>query len=336
MSFSWHSQQLQQLLASKGTLPHALLLHGPRGIGKLAFARALSQALLCEAPHADGAACGRCSACVWFESGSHPDFRQVEPASEQPDEEEEGGRKETKKSLWIRIEQIRALAGFVNMSSHRGTVKIILIHPAEALYHNAANALLKSLEEPPPRTYFLLVAHRPHQLLPTIKSRCQQVTLRAPAAAEAAAWLKEQGVRDAELAYAHMGGSPLLAAELNGTEYWGARAAFLRQLTARDLDILAAAEAVSSCPIPHVIAWLQKWSYDLVHYQALGRVRYNPDHQEAIARAANSANAVAALRFHREMVQLQSVAQHPLNPRLFTEHVLLGYRDLFHGEASTT
>src|SRR5688500_8189115 len=292
-AFNWHGQMFSRLMAAKGSLPHALLLHGPRGTGKLIFARALAQALLCENPSPAALACERCSACVWFEAGTHPDYRQVEPATAEGEDGEEGEKKAA-----IAVDQIRVLPDFINVSSHRGGPKVIVVHPADALNVNAANALLKSLEEPPPRTYFLLVANRPHQLLPTIKSRSQQVPLPAPDAAVAAAWLAEQGVRDPALALAHVGDAPLLALELNETEYWGARAAFLRQLTAPDIDVLAAGEAVLDIPIPHVVAWLQKWSYDIVHYATLGRVRYNPDHHEAIARAAAATQPLAALRFH--------------------------------------
>ena len=115
---------------------------------------------------------------------------------------------------------------------------------------NAANALLKSLEEPPPATHFLLVAHRPQQLLPTIMSRCQRIGLRVPDAETAGAWLAGQGVRQAELALAHTGNAPLAALELEGTEYWGARAAFLRHIAAPSFDVLVAAEAAQGCRSP--------------------------------------------------------------------------------------
>lgn len=323
--FDWHRSEFERLTAGKTQLPHALLLRGRRGIGKFVFARALAQALLCEAPGASGDACGKCSACVWFESGSHPDYRQIQPAS---DDDAKEGEEGAKKATAISVDQIRALADLLNISSHRGGPKVVVIHPAETLNVNAANALLKSLEEPSPRTYFMLVTHRPHQLLPTIKSRCQQLALRGPDPATAVAWLAAQGVREPELALAHTGDAPLLAVELSDTEYWGARTAFLRQLAVQELDVLAAAEAVRDFPVPHVIAWLQKWSYDMAHYRTLGRVRYNPDYADAIGVAARQADPLAALRFHREMVKLQPIAQHPLNARLFIEHLLLAYRDL--------
>ena len=319
----WHSAHLSRVLAMKSSLPHALLLSGPRGIGKLAFARALSQALLCETPASEGSACGTCSACLWFDTGTHPDYRQVEPALVESETEE------VAKKTTISVEQVRALADFVNISSHRGGAKVIAIEPAEALNLNAANALLKSLEEPPPGTFFLLVSHRPHQLLPTIRSRCQSILLRAPDRAVSAAWLAQQGVKNAEVALAHMGNAPLLATELNETGYWGARTAFLNQLARPELDVFAAAQAAEGSPIAHVLAWLQKWSYDIAQHRAVGRVRYNPDYEKAIARAASAAKPLAVLRFHRAMVKEQRNAQHPLNARLFVEDVLLKYRDLF-------
>ena len=334
---SWHEREFAALFSARAVLPHALLLHGPRGIGKLAFARALAQALLCEAPETEGA-CGRCTGCTWFEADGHPDYRQVEPDAAGADDDGDGEADDErpaskkKKSTVIKVDQIRATTDYINISSHRGGPKVIVVHPAEALHVSAANALLKSLEEPPPRTHFLLVSHRPHQLLPTIRSRCRQVALHAPDEKAATAWLAAHGMRDPGLALAHMG-APLLALELNGAEYWGARAAFMRQITARDIDVLAAADAIGDCPIPDVIAWLQKWSYDLVHFRATGRVRYNPDQQDAIARVAAAADPLAMLRFHREMVQLQLVAQHPLNPRLFVEQLLLDYRNVVEPEA---
>ena len=323
--FDWHKTEFERLLTAKAALAQGLLFCGPLGTGKLAFARALAQALLCETPVEGGRACGTCSACAWFASGSHPDYRQIEPpAASTAGEAEEVERKSTT----IGVDQIRALAAFLNISSHRGGSRVVVIHPAEILNANAANALLKSLEEPPPRTHFLLVTHRPHQVLATIKSRCSQIALRVPETSAAAAWLKSQGVREPAVALAHAGGAPLLALELGAGEYWGTRAAFLRHITARDFDALTAAEAARDYPIPHVVALLQKWSYDLAYCATLGRARYNPDYRDDIVQAASRLDPLATLRFHREMVKLQRIAHHPLNPRLFVEQLLLAYRDL--------
>jgi DNA polymerase-3 subunit delta' len=325
----WHQADFEKLVEARARLPHALLLHGSRGIGKRDFARALAHALLCEGPAAGAHPCGSCAACAWFESGTHPDYREVEPIEEEEREGEEGEKpKKGKKSTVIKIEQVRDLTAFVNVASHRGGQKVVVIHPCEALNPNAANALLKSLEEPPPRTQFVLVSHRPHQLLATIKSRCSQLALRAPDSATAAAWLSARGMPDPALALAHTADAPLLAVELDESDYWGARAAFLRHLTARELDVLSASEAARDFPIPHVVSWLQKWAYDIVHYRVLGTVRYNPDQREAIARVASVVEPLAAMRFYREMVRQQRIAQHPLNARLFIEYLLLEYRDL--------
>src|SRR5688500_19885465 len=93
----WHRIEFDALVAARRTLPHALLVQGQRGIGKLEFARALAQAMLCETPTQENGACGACAACAWFEAGAHPDYRQIEPSATADDDEEEEGEKPTKK-----------------------------------------------------------------------------------------------------------------------------------------------------------------------------------------------------------------------------------------------
>jgi DNA polymerase-3 subunit delta' len=322
----WHKALLDRLLKDRGRLAHAFLIHGPEGVGKVAFAEAAAQALLCERPGAAGAACGACPGCTWFAQGSHPDFRRLEPA--QADESDEAGEgREKKASVQIDVAQVRALADFINLSSHRGGARVIAVHPAEALNPSAANALLKNLEEPPPQTYFLLVTHRWHYLLPTIRSRCRLVSLALPDAAAALAWLTEQGAAAPGLALAHAGGAPLLAARFDD-EYWAVRKRLLELLAARAFDPLAAAEELRDVAPARVTALLQKWSYDLVLQQAAGRVRYNPDRADALAALATRLDTVETARFHRRMVQLQRVVRHPLNARLFLESVLIDCAEL--------
>lgn len=326
MNLPWHQAHLERLREEGARLPHALLVRGPAGIGKLEFAQTLAKALLCERSDQQALACGRCSACGWVEQRSHPDLRLLEPESLLDREEEEGGEKK-KASVQISVDQVRALSEFVSLSSHRGRAKVVVIHPAEALNPSAGNALLKSLEEPPPATYFLLVSHRWHQLLATIKSRCRQVALTLPDREAARTWLVEQGVSDPDLALSQAGGAPVLAARL-GADYWEQRARLVAAIASADFDPLRASEELRDLSLPDVVKWLQQWSYDMVLQRHVRTTRYNPDSAEAIERAARRAAPLDTLRFHREMLGWQRVVSHPLNPRLFLEQLLLDYAAL--------
>lgn len=328
----WHGTQFSEVLGRRDRLPHALLLHGRKGIGKLRFALALAHALLCEHPTPEGS-CGACASCAWLQSGVHPDFRRLEPAV---DSDSDDDTPRTKASTQIVIEQVRALSEFLFVSTHRGGWRPVIVHPAEALNPNAANALLKNLEEPPAHTLFILVSHRLHQLLPTIKSRCQLLPLPAPRRDQATAWLAEQGVEDAELAAAHTGHAPLLAMELQEQDYWAQRKRFLGHLAAPQIDVLTAAEQCNEAGIPALLEWLQKWTYDVASRQLTGTVRYNPDHEKTLSRVAAGCSPVRMLRFHRELVRMQRHAQHPLNVRLFLEQMLFAYAEVASPRAATT
>jgi len=168
-------------------LPPALLLAGPAGVGKFQFAEALAQAALCADRTASNEACGICHPCRLFLAGAHPDVRVLEASAT-----EESGAGETAAAAAppriIGVERIRELRDFIEMSSHLGGRKVVLINPAERLHISAANALLKTLEEPSQGTVFALVSARPQQLLPTLRSRCFRVDFRVPSNADALSW----------------------------------------------------------------------------------------------------------------------------------------------------
>jgi DNA polymerase-3 subunit delta' len=151
---------LRQALQSN-QMPHALLFIGSEGVGKGTTALALAQALNCENRQPDQDACGQCRSCRLFATGSHPDFWQISPE---------------KDSLQIKIEQIRELRRQVGFSPLAGNWRVVLLKPAETLNEAAANAFLKTLEEPPDGNLFILTAIGDRDLLPTIVSRCRRLS----------------------------------------------------------------------------------------------------------------------------------------------------------------
>ncbi|OFZ69369.1 MAG: DNA polymerase III subunit delta' [Betaproteobacteria bacterium RBG_16_58_11] len=330
MTYPWLVPLWQRLSAQPERLPHALLLEGPRGIGKRDFALAFAHALLCETPVQDGHACGQCVACHWLAQDSHPDFRLLEPLTAEEKGEEEGATAEEgppkRKKYEITIAQVRALADFVNLSSHRAGSRVVIIHPAEALNPAASNALLKTLEEPSPNTHFLLVSHQPHFLLPTIKSRSFSLSMPQPSPSQAAAWLKDQGIHEAELCLALAGGAPLLAREFADADYLKERRLFLSALQApKQLNWLALAEQGARADLAARIDWLQKWLYDLVSSRLARQVRYNVDFASGLQDLAARVNLSRVQQFARELAQIKRRLQHPLNPQLLLESVLLSY-----------
>ena len=201
----WSEENWRQLMRrrSRGTLPHALLLCGPQGLGKREFADAFADALLCQQAHDDGSACGACRACLLLAGGSHPD--RVRVGIELRDD----GKPRTE----ITVEQIRILSERLSLTAQFGGFQIASIDPADQMNHAASNALLKTLEEPTPATLIMLIADQPARLSATIRSRCQRVEFRVPPAAQALAWLGARGAdaRTAANTLAAAGGNPGLA-----------------------------------------------------------------------------------------------------------------------------
>ena len=304
-------------------------MHGPAGIGKVEFARALAAAVLCESPR-EAFACGTCPSCHWFSQGNHPDYREILPEAsaedEEPAAEAEAGRPEKAKSLVIKIDQIRAVGDFIALSTHRAGHRVLVLHPAEALQPASANALLKTLEEPPPHTLIVLVSDRPARLLPTILSRCRRVALHSPPRAPALAWLREQEVAHPEAALDAAGGAPLLARDLAAPEEAELRRRLVAELSKPGgADALQFAATVDRAHLERTIWWLQTWVHDLVRARLAGDVRHHGDHAAAVQARARGADVAALLELERELIEARRLAAHPLNPRLLTEHLLVAY-----------
>jgi DNA polymerase-3 subunit delta' len=304
-----------------------LLIHGRPGLGKTILARRFAQYVLCEGAQGE-APCGRCPSCVWFAQRNHPDFRAVEPEALAPLEEGEGERRSEKEpSRQIKIEQIRDLERVLAIGTHRQGLRVILIRPAEAMNWVTSNALLKNLEEPPPGTLFLLVSSAPERLLPTVRSRCQAIAVAAASDTDALGWLKEQGVREPAEALAYASHAPLAALESESDRV--ARDAFIGRLTAGEIAPLELTESCQGIAPGTVLGWLQRWTFDLALARFTGDVRYHLRQGPALQRLAAGVAPEPLLGFARSLAADLAVAEHPLNPRLFIESVLLRYAQLW-------
>jgi DNA polymerase III subunit delta' len=223
----WLAAQRDALLTQRG---HAWLLHGPSGLGQYDLALSLVQAWLCEAPGKEPshAACGQCPSCHMIATRAHtdlvvlmPETLMLEhgwPLSEKAQKEIDD--KARKPSREIRVDAMREAIEFAQLTSGRGRCKAVLVYPAERMNVATANALLKTLEEPNGDIKFALATEAAHQLLPTIRSRCQSFALRWPSSDEAVAWLRGHApaakLSDAELrtALAAAGGRPMDAMDV--------------------------------------------------------------------------------------------------------------------------
>lgn len=345
---AWHADRVDaaRRLLDRGA--HALLLHGPSGIGKLDFALDLAESMLCEKPGPGLVPCGQCAGCSLLAARTHPDLQIVRPEalveldpdralvpSAEADEDAsfqvsgtEPKSREAKASREIRIEQVRDLSDWAALTTHRGGSRVAVLEPAEAMNPHSANALLKLLEEPPERTLFLLVSHRVSETLPTIRSRCVLLPLAAPSPEAAIAWLGQQGVAEAARRLVEAGGAPLAALEPE-------RAALAGDLRERLLALLrkgpqlTAAEIISAIPkdvpVPGSVALFQRWAWDFLAFKLAGTLRYHPEDGNVFRRLSERWRLEGALEWIGELRSARASAEHPLNAKLAVEALLISY-----------
>ncbi|GAC1529465.1 MAG: DNA polymerase III subunit delta' [Ramlibacter sp.] len=322
----WLAAQARQLLAQRG---HAWLLHGPSGLGQYGLALDLARAWLCEHSGADGA-CGTCGSCHAIDVRTHADVAVLMPETVMlalgwplsQKAQEDIDDKKRKASREIRVEAMRDAIEFAQRTSGRGRGKVVLVYPAERMNTITANALLKTLEEPPGDVRFLLASEAAHQLLPTIRSRCLGHPMRWPAPHEALAWLAGEVVAaaDAPVLLRAAGGRPEEALALVQAGRDALQWSQLPKAIARG-DV----SALGDCTPAQAIDVLQKVCHDLLATRAGAQPRF---FAEADLPGGGGAGSLGV--WWRDLASEQRSAEHPFNAGLMLEALVARARTALH------
>jgi DNA polymerase-3 subunit delta' len=328
-------QQSIGLLQSAVTherLAHAYLFHGEEAIGKRLTAVRLAQALNCERPpEAESLdSCGECRSCQQIDARTHPDFFVIEPDPEQTTQQ-------------IKIEQVREIEHQIMYRPLIGERKICLIDDADRMTIGAANALLKTLEEPPAHSLFLVISSRPSALPATIRSRCQALRFTTPARTQVEAALilkREISPADARfLAIVSEGrlGDALTADVKDTRARQQELVDLVRPQSLQSIGaILSSAEAMAKADrAQDILAWLARWIRDLVLIQVEGDRDQilNLDDLSTLKAYARQANTDALLSLLREIELTEQRATRNLNLHMALEMILLRLRDAVTGSS---
>jgi DNA polymerase-3 subunit delta' len=308
-------------------LPHALLIAGPRGVGKRLLVERLVRALLCPTPLPDGVACGHCADCRLVQAGSHPDLARVAPDPES-------------KSGEITIDSIRDLRDRATLTAGRGGRILFVVDPADRMNTAAANALLKTLEEPPGPVLLCLIAEDPGRLPATVRSRCLLLRQGLPPPEQALEWLRNQMPQGQSVGPApemRLGlarGAPLSARDaLDGgvLELHANRLESLVGLAQGRLDPVAEARAWSGAEARLSLSWLAGWLCDLLRLAVAGEDARLADAVggRVLAELVPGIDLAAAHRLLRRVFRASGLKDSTVNPQLLLESLLVEWSRLF-------
>ena len=301
---------------AQGRLPHALLLTGLPGLGKGVLADVIAQQLLCVAASPASGPCGRCTACAQLSAGTHPDYIKVELEED---------------ASVVKIDQIRSLAEKLSLSSHQGGYKVVTLNPADSMNINAANSLLKTLEEPSDNTVLVLVCERPSQLPATVRSRCQLLRVDVPGQEVALQWLAGQGIEGPAKTYLQMAhGAPLEALQQARVDSIKARREHFDSLVAileGRAAPLTVAQAWAKDEDMQGIHWMRDWLMDLLRIAMTGQtggVR-STDLLDGLTRLARKLDSRVLFTQLERVNRALRLTASSLNRQLLTEDILLAW-----------
>ena len=322
MIYPWLEPIWQQIDRYWQQQPHSWLLYGQPGIGKRAFAEHLAQALLCESLQAGHQPCGHCPSCHLFNQHSHPDFLPVSP------EETDSTGNERKQAV-IKVETVRKVLDFAHLSAHRGGRRVALIYPAESMNVQAANALLKILEEPPLGMVFILVSHHKDRLLPTIKSRCRQVGLLKPDHNQALAFVQQQYGEEATNLLAFHGGAPLFDNENNHNQLRDELLSLLVKPRLLALLDYATVFDKQKLALATFLDWFGKWLLDMILAQQNMPVMYYPAMQQTLVQISSPLDTLALFALFDKVTTLAPYGKHTLNVKIQLEDIFIQYLNVW-------
>lgn len=318
----WQASAWQQLMAyvAKQRVPHAFLFSGAKGLGKGHLANCFSQALLCTTNRGNGLGCKRCKSCLLFNAGTHPDLFRVEP-------QEEGKP--------IIVDSIRELRPKLSLGSQYDGYRVVLLKPADALNFAAANALLKTLEEPVPKTVLMLVTDAPCSLPITVSSRCQRLTMPLPDTSVALSWLNQKikNGSNAKILLALANGAPLEALSLAESDGLAQRSSAYKtwlDLAQKRCNPVTAAENWSTLPLQRLLGWLTGWTIDMIrlrHYPEIRGIN-NPDFKESLQAEAEKLNLMELFNYLDLLLRSGALGNTQVNSQLMLEEILIEWQFL--------
>jgi len=335
--YPWLKLPFDQL--TQNPIAHSLLLHSPKDNGELFFGLELANFLLCESP--DRKPCGKCEACHWIRQGNHPDLFIVIPQTLKallPFEfEDDTGTDEDdtkKQSKFIRIEQIRHIISSNELGSYRGGKRVVLIYPVEAMQTEAANCLLKTLEEPSDRLHFILITHQLERILPTIRSRCHLSSIPKPSIDIALSWLTDNMSMDYSQEVLRQklllhSGSPIKVISSLAENVLD-EAIIANQLARfKSLHSSTVIELLGQNTLLDILDCILKWSFDLNLVLFGQSARYFPQYEKQMKSAVMRLNKIGYQQFLTQLKDDLRLAHHPLFPKVQLEALLMRYQQLF-------